>query len=162
MNERDTVNAWLRGLWSPEAEFSLDDAGSCAMSIDEVTACFIEVPQGEGRIRFFSPVVPLPELEDDAERFRLYSALLKMNMPGGASSGGALAVDFGLDAIVLRLDRSLHGMDGVSFANVLGGVVSTVRSIRKDLYGSDGTEEVENSGISRGNIPGLQPNWIQA
>ncbi|MCG8530948.1 MAG: CesT family type III secretion system chaperone [Desulfovibrionales bacterium] len=162
MNERDTVNAWLKGLWSPEAEFTLNEAGACAMSIDDVTACFIEVPEGEGRIRFFSPIAPLPEPDDDDERFRLYTAAMEMNMPGGASAGGAIAIDEALDALTLRLDRSLQDMDGVSFANILGGVVSTVRSLRRELYGSDGTEEVSGNRKHQGNIPGLQPNWIQA
>ena len=162
MNERDTVNAWLRGLWSPEAEFTLDEAGACAMSIDDVTACFIEVPENEGRVRFFSPVVPLPAPEDDPERNRLYSELLKMNMPGGLSGGGALSIDYGMEAVTLRLDRPLRGMDGVTFANVLGSVVATVRTIRKELYGTDGTEEAENSDTSQYNTLILQKNWIQA
>jgi len=161
MKERDTVNAWLRGLWSPEAEFTLDEVGSCAMSIDEFTACFIEVPEGEGRVRFFSPVVPLPEGDDTEEQHWLFSKLLEMNLPGGLSSGGALSIDYSLEAVVLRLDRSLLDMDGIAFANVFGGVVETVRKIRQDLYGLDGSEEAGTNQKGLGNIPGLQPNWIQ-
>lgn len=164
MSERSTVNTWLKGLWTPTSAIELDASGSCAIEVDPVTLCYIEVPPGEGRVDFFCPVAPLPETDatDEHERGALFARCLAMNLPGGASRGGSLAVDLGLTALVLRFSRPLEGMDGVVFGNTFGGVIDAVRAIRRELYGEDGTEVI-GDGIRVGGTqhPGLDPGWIR-
>lgn len=142
MLEKDIVNTWLAELASPGEAMHLNDSGRCLVAVNDAVSCFVEVSQEAGVVSFFCPVMPLPDAEEYDERSKVLGKLLAMNLPGGLSRGGALAMDASLDAVVLRFGKAVKALDFQEFANVIEGMAEAVCRIRREFFGEDGTEEL--------------------
>lgn len=157
MLEKDTVNTWLAELASPGESMSLNDSGRCLVAVNEAVSCFVEVAQEAGVVVFYSPVMPLLDADEYNERGEVFGKLLAMNLPGGLSRGGALAVDASLDAVVLRYSKAVKALDFQEFANVIEGMAEVVCLVRKEFFGEDGTEELVNTGAES-----HETDWMKA
>ena len=126
--QMEKVGSWLKDISaSLGVKISLDSQGMCCFQVGDMVIT-LEVSQDFPLIEFYSPLVPLPQEQEESTLLMIRA--LELNAFQVQTRGGAIGIAPGGGLLIFCFSIPTIEMDSEKFSAVLGGFFETVTDLK--------------------------------
>ncbi|WP_163834322.1 CesT family type III secretion system chaperone [Spartinivicinus ruber] len=135
MDVVETVNQWLAKISTGEAKLKLDEEGCCCLECENGAQCIIEVIPDSDRGYFYSPLVQLPETNE--QQAELLKEVLHLNLFQLDNTVSSMVLDKRTKFIMLARAISVEKMDYDLFQQDLAAFIEESIDLQAELTAVD-------------------------